>query len=225
MADRPYWWGPDSHGRRGAWRPDWDEERYHRSREREIQHMPDRPREDDHDYDLERYGYTRHRHEGRGRDERSDRDWTDRATDEVKSWFGSERAERRREMDHARERRREQERRDFSGVGPRMRHEEDDDLRDAINRRLAEDPRLDASGILVRVVDNEAILDGVVASERDGRWAREIASDVPGVVHVRDRMRADRRALERAREQREDESYYDEDYPRRPSYDERRRWS
>jgi osmotically-inducible protein OsmY len=196
MAERDYWRHESERERRGYWRRDSDDDRYYARRA-------------DHD------------HYRGGRDVDEHRDWTDKASDEVKSWFGSGRAERRREMDRAREYRREQERRDFTGVGPRLRHNEDDELREAINHRLAEDSRLDASGIIVRVLDNEAILDGVVASQRDARWAHDLALDVPGVVAVRDRIRVDARALERERERRlhEHDDRYGRDHARDDRYE------
>ena len=97
---------PDRRGRRRGW----DEERYYGRRDERYSG------EDD---------YGRHADDGDGH-----RDWADKATDEVKAWLGNPRAERRREMDRAREHRREQERHDFTGIGPRLRHDEDDDLRD-----------------------------------------------------------------------------------------------
>jgi osmotically-inducible protein OsmY len=129
---------------------------------------------------------------------RGERDWADKAGDEVKSWFGNERAEHRREIDHRREReRRRHEREPYRGVGPQAYHGEDDWLRDQICMRLADDPQLDASGIVVRVIDNEAILDGAVSSERDAQRAYDLAEDVPGIVFVRERLRTDRRRRER----------------------------
>lgn len=206
MAERSYHRREHERAPDRGWRRGRDEERY------------DHVRGDD--------GYRRRDHRHAHDDDRYDRDWADKSVDEVKSWFGNERAERRRAVDRAREDRWEQERRDFTGVGPRLRHDEDDDLRDAINRRLAEDPRLDASGIVVRVLDNEAILDGVVASARDARWAHDLALDVPGVVAVRDRMRVDSRALERLHDRERQSRDYD--YDERHSRDGRRyrpRWS
>jgi osmotically-inducible protein OsmY len=129
--------------------------------------------------------------------------------DEVKARFGSERAERRLEMDHeieAREEDREdrrderrRDRRDYRGVGPRMRHDDDEDLREEITDRLRDDPDLDASDILVRVIDNEAILDGAVRSKRDAERAHHLANDVRGIVYVRDRLRVGRSGGDRVR--------------------------
>lgn len=198
MHDRPHWWSDDGLPRR---REDW------RRREQGARYY------DPYHYEDERYGrrYQDER-EARGFDEqgyeraRDDdgRDWADKAADEVKSWFGNDRAERRRERDHARERRhghdeRHAHRRDFRGVGPHTRHDEDEELRDAICARLADDPDLDASGILVRVIDNEAILDGAVDSQDDASRAYELALDVPGVVHVRDRLDTHRSRRDRVR--------------------------
>lgn len=227
MHERSYWWRPEEHARTGDWnrrpedRPYWwrddnlpfrhDEERAQRAYEGERERARYRDYEDDPRYDR--------RHRG----------WGDKATDEVKSWFGNDRAERRRELDHAvdaheddREHRRE--RRDFRGVGPRTRHDDDEDLRDEINDRLRDDPELDASDILVRVIDNEAILDGTVRNKRDAERARRIADDVRGIVYVRDRLRVGRSGDDRVRRATIGMGY-DDSPSRRSRERERRRWS
>jgi osmotically-inducible protein OsmY len=178
MHERPYWWSPSDHPGRD-WRYGGGPYQDSGRRARGDEEFHDRDYEDD---------------EG-GR-----RDWADKATDEVKSWFGNDRAEHRRDSDRRRERRRERDRRrDFRGVGPRTHHEEDEELREMICERLADDPHLDASDILVRVIDNEAILDGAVDSERDARHAYDIAIDTPGIVHVRDRLETHRSRRDRVR--------------------------
>lgn len=181
MHERPDWWGSDDlPRRRGGWADSgrrseppeyWDSGEPPQARRR-------RHYEDDED------------------DRRERRNWADKAGDEVKSWFGNDRAEARREEDKARTR---HERRDYRGVGPRARYHEDEELREEICERLADDPDLDASDILVRVIDNEAILDGAVSSQRDAARAYEIAGDVPGIIHVRERLKAHRGRDERVR--------------------------
>lgn len=222
MHERSYWWRPeDQSGRDGMrrssqdrpywWRDDnlpfdHDEERAARDYEAELEREREREAryrdyEDDRRYRGERYS-----DDGHGRRHRG---WGAKVADEVKAKFGSERAERRREMDHeieAREEEREdrrderrRDRRDYRGVGPRMRHDDDDDLREEIVDRLRDDPDLDASDILVRVIDNEAILDGSVRSKRDAERAHHLANDVRGIVYVRDRLRVGRSGDDRVR--------------------------
>ncbi len=212
--DRPYWWRDDN-------LPfDHDDERaaraYEEEREREARRRH---------YEDDRRSSREHRHRGA-----HDRDWSDKATDEIKSWFGSERAERRREMDRemeAREERREdrreerRDRRDFRGIGPRMRHDEDDDLREEIIERLRDDPDLDASEILVRVIDNEAILDGSVRNKRDLDRAQRLADDVRGIVYVRNRLSVGRSRDDRVRRATIGMGY--DDQPSRRIHRERRR--
>lgn len=168
MQERPYWWSPEEHPDQGARRRDWDEE---------------------HGRAPSRDDYAR-----RADDDDDDRDWADKATDEVKSWFGNDRAERRRDLDRLHEReRRQREEEPYRDVGPQAYHGEDDWLLEQVCSRLADDPYLDASGIMVRVVDNEAILDGYVSSKRAARRAIDIAEDVPGILRVRERLNSQQR--------------------------------
>ncbi len=160
------------------------------------------------------------------------RGWGEKAADSVKAMLGNERAERRREMDYdiearedEREQRREErrERRDFRGVGPRLRADEDEDLRDEICQRFTDDPDLDAADILVRVIDNEAILDGSVRSTRDLDRAQHLADDVRGIVYVRNRLRVGRSGDDRVRRATVGMGY--DDGPARRERRRERRWS
>jgi osmotically-inducible protein OsmY len=205
MHERSNWWRPEDHAYRGDWRrgsetrPYWwrdDDLPFDHDDERAAHAYREEREADYRAYEDERRHHERRRHRHRG--------WGDKAADEVKSWFGSDRAERRRDVDEemeAREERREdpRERRDFRGVGPRMRHDEDDDLRDEVIDRLREDADLDASDILVRVIDNEAILDGTVRRKRDAERAHHLANDVRGIVFVRARLRVGRSGDDRVR--------------------------
>jgi osmotically-inducible protein OsmY len=206
MFERPYWWSPEDQARRGDWRRSSQDRPYWwRDESLPFRHDEERAMRD-----YERAHEARHPdYEDDRRYQRAHRGWGDKATDEVKSWLGNERAERRRDLDREieaheerleqlREERRE-ERRDFRGVGPRTRADDDDDLREEISDRLRDDPDLDASDILVRVIDNEAILDGTVRSKRDAERAHHLASEVRGVVYVRDRLRVGRSGEDRVR--------------------------
>lgn len=241
MHERSTWWRPEDHDGRGAWRggsrdrPYWwrdddlpfdhDDERAARAYEEERE-----ARYRDYDDDR-RYREARYREDDHERRRRR-RGWGEKAADDVKAMFGSERAERRRELDHAIEQRDEDrderraehnERRDYRGVGPRMRHDEDDDLREEICDRLADDPDLDASDILVRVIDNEAILDGTVRHKRDAERAHHLAGDVRGIVYVRDRLRVGRSGEDRVRRATIGMGY--DDSPSRRERRRERRWS
>lgn len=197
----------DRHGRSGH-------DIYAREGDRRV--MPaDEHRAHDHGaHDPRAHDYRAHDYRDHGGDLREgvdedgyDRPWAERAADGVKALFGSERAERRLRRDHAEDRtegryedRREARgRHDFRGVGPRARHDEDEELRDTICQLLEDDPDLDASDILVRVIDNEAIIDGTVRNRRDAELAYELARETPGVVHVRERLKIGRDRDDRVR--------------------------
>jgi osmotically-inducible protein OsmY len=229
MHERSYWWRPEADGRahdrndRPSDRPYWwrdDNLPFHHDDERAARDYEDE-REARYRGDEDDRSYGRHRR------------WGDRAADEVKSWFGSERAERRRERHHemgAREHDHDERgdehrgRRDYRGIGPRMRADDDEDLREEVCERLRDDADLDASDILVRVIDNEAILDGSVRSKRDAERAHHLANDVRGIVYVRDRLRVARSGDDRVRRATLGMGY-DDSPSRRERHRERRRWS
>lgn len=126
------------------------------------------------------------------RDERrGDRDFFDRATDEVQSWFGDDDAERRRRMD---------DRRgngdswhlgsgEFRGRGPRNYTRSDERVRDDVNDRLSDDAHVDASDIEVTVAEGEVTLGGQVQNRFAKRHAEDIAERVLGVRHVQNNLR------------------------------------
>lgn len=105
-----------------------------------------------------------------------ERGWWDRTKDEVRSWFGDEDAEHRRDVDHR-------------GRGPRSYTRSDDRIREDVNDWLMEDSFVDATDIEVMVVAGEVTLTGTVDS-RDMKWrAENIAADVTGVKDVNNRLR------------------------------------
>ena len=105
------------------------------------------------------------------------RDFWDKASDEVSSWFGDEEAERRREMDQ------------YRGRGPKGYARSDDRIREDVNDRLTDDGSLDATEIEVEVRDREVTLSGTVNSRFDKRRAEDLAESVSGVTHVQNNIR------------------------------------
>jgi hypothetical protein len=120
---------------------------------------------------------------GRGsREDYEDRGFFERAGDEVRSWFGDEDAERRRDHDAwegARHR----------GRGPRNYTRSDDRIREDVNDRLTDDPHVDASEIEVSVSNREVTLSGTVNSRFEKRHAEDLAESVSGVTHVQNNLR------------------------------------
>lgn len=104
------------------------------------------------------------------------RGFFERAGDEIASWFGDEDAARRREMDH-------------SGRGPSDYTRSDERIREDVNDRLTDDPRVDASGISVTVSSCEVTLNGTVHDRTSKRRAEDVAERVSGVKHVQNNLR------------------------------------
>lgn len=114
-----------------------------------------------------------------------DRDWFDRASDEVQSWFGDEGAERRRRFDKMREG-------TFRGRGPKGYRRSDERIREDINDRLTDHAHLDASDIEVSVKEGEVTLSGKVFDRSDKRLAEDVAESVTGVKNVQNNLRTDK---------------------------------
>jgi osmotically-inducible protein OsmY len=110
-----------------------------------------------------------------------DRGILERAGDEVASWFGGENADRppRRDGDYG----------DHRGRGPKSYQRSDDRIREDVNDRLTDDPRLDASEIEVVVGSREVTLSGMVRTRQDKRRAEDIVDSVSGVTHVQNNLR------------------------------------
>jgi osmotically-inducible protein OsmY len=118
----------------------------------------------------------------RGEGLAGERDWFDRASDEVSSWFGDEDAERRRRMDKVHDGK-------YRGRGPKGYRRSDERIKEDVSDRLAEHAYLDASDIEVAVKDGEVILSGTVTHRRDKRAAEDLAEDVSGVKNVQNNLR------------------------------------
>jgi osmotically-inducible protein OsmY len=106
-----------------------------------------------------------------------DRDFWDRASDEVSSWLGDEEADRRRRKDQHR------------GKGPRGYTRSDDRIKEDVNDRLTDDWAVDASDIEVDVDNCEVTLTGEVTSREMKRRAEDVAEAVSGVKHVQNNLR------------------------------------
>ncbi|HEX4740240.1 MAG TPA: BON domain-containing protein [Caulobacteraceae bacterium] len=111
-----------------------------------------------------------------------DRNWFDKAGDEVQSWFGDRDAERRRQQDHVREG-------EHRGRGPSGYRRSDERIREDVNDRLSDDSWLDASNIDVHVHEGEVTLGGTVHDRHDKRHAEDLAERVAGVHHVQNNLR------------------------------------
>ena len=117
------------------------------------------------------YGRDRGRGDGRG-----GRDWWDRTSDEVMSWFGDEDAARRRQQDH-------------SGRGPSNYTRSDERIREDVNDNLTDDWAVDARNIAVAVKNGEVTLDGTVSTRLQKRRAEDCAEDVSGAKNVQNNLR------------------------------------
>lgn len=110
----------------------------------------------------------------------NDRDFWDRASDEVASWFGDDEAARRRRMD---------EREDHRGRGPKGYTRSDDRIREDVSDALSDDSMVDASDISVTVSSSEVTLNGTVQNRNAKRRAEDCADRVSGVKHVQNNLR------------------------------------
>lgn len=128
---------------------------------------------------------------GEDRDDHG-RNWWDKTTDEVQSWFGDDDAARRRRTD---------EQRSHRGRGPEGYTRSDERVRDDVHDKLTDDWLLDASRITVSVENGEVTLSGFVDHRRDKRRAEDLVEDVSGVRHVQNNIRVEQgRAQEGSRE-------------------------
>jgi osmotically-inducible protein OsmY len=111
-----------------------------------------------------------------------DRNWWDRASDEVSSWFGDENAERRRNRDRITSGQ-------HKGKGPKNYSRSDDRIKEDVNDRLSDDPFIDATEIDVTVSSGEVTLTGTVDHRSTKRRAEDLAESVSGVKNVENRIR------------------------------------
>jgi len=119
----------------------------------------------------------------RGNRNTRERNWWDRTSDEVASWFGDDDAERRRRMDKINGPHR--------GKGPKGYTRSDARITEDVNEKLYQDPFVDASNIEVTVLEGEVTLTGKVDSRDTKRRAEDIAEEVPGVKDVTNQLKVD----------------------------------
>jgi BON domain-containing protein len=77
----------------------------------------------------------------------------------------------------------------FAGRGPRSYQRSDERIREDVNDRLTEDPRVDATDIEVQVQNGEVTLSGRVSDRRMRRMAEESIDNISGVRDVRNDLR------------------------------------
>ena len=128
-------------------------------------------------------GYRNYGSDYRNNPNRGERNWWDKTTDEVSSWFGDEDAERRRRMDKLSGPHR--------GKGPKGYTRSDERIKEDINEKLYHDSFVDASNIEITVTDGEATLSGTVDSRETKRRAEDLAESVTGVKNVQNQLRVD----------------------------------
>lgn len=139
------------------------------------------------DSDWNRRGsdkYSGYRNENREEDWDNDRDWWDKTTDEVSSWFGDDEASRRREMDKMNG--------PHFGKGPKGYTRSDEKIKEDVQEKLYHDTFVDASDIDVTVSDGEVTLTGTVDNKQTKRRAEDCAEKVTGVKEVSNQLKINR---------------------------------
>ncbi|HYH14914.1 MAG TPA: BON domain-containing protein [Flavisolibacter sp.] len=122
---------------------------------------------------------------GEGRNYNSDRNWWDRAKEQVSSWLGDDNKDSYKGMN-------EQRMGVNRGKGPRGYSRSAERIREEVCDRLAEDSWLDASDIEVQIQGDEVVLSGSVHSREDKRRAEDLVESVSGVRNVENRIRIGR---------------------------------
>jgi len=83
---------------------------------------------------------------------------------------------------------------DQSGVGPQGDRRSDEDIREEVINRLTNASGIGATGLDVSVSQGEVTLSGTVEDDDAKRRAEDLAEATPGVVQVRNDLRAGREA-------------------------------
>lgn len=146
-------------------------------------------------------GYNRNYHRDAARDRaaeyrqdsdynRGDRNFWDKAGDEIASWFGDDDARRRRRMDDWEDS--DYSRASYRGKGPKNYKRSDSRIEEDINDRLSDDWHLDASDVEVKVENGDVILSGTVRDRAAKRHAEDLAERVSGVGNVENRIRVEK---------------------------------
>ena len=80
----------------------------------------------------------------------------------------------------------------YAGRGPKGYKRSDDRIREQICDCMTDDPALDASEIVVEVINGEVTLSGSVMSREQKRLAEDVAESVSGVTDVTNQLRVTR---------------------------------
>ena len=83
----------------------------------------------------------------------------------------------------------------YAGRGPKFYKRSDDRIRDEICDCMTDDPVLDASEIVVEVIDGEVTLSGSVMSRDQKRRAEDVAERISGVRDVTNQLRVTRNGM------------------------------
>jgi hypothetical protein len=121
--------------------------------------------------DYDRRGLDNDRREGY---RQGDRDLWNRTSHEGSSWG---RSDDRQRLEGP-----------YRGKGPKGYTRSVDRIREDVCERLADDDKLDASNIAVRMEGNEVILEGTVETKRDKRRAEDLVDNIPGVTNVQNHL-------------------------------------
>jgi hypothetical protein len=82
----------------------------------------------------------------------------------------------------------------YAGKGPKNYQRSDDRIREEISDRLTDDPRIDASDLIVDVQSCEVTLSGTVTDRDQKRRAEDLAESISGVKEVTNNIRLARQA-------------------------------
>jgi osmotically-inducible protein OsmY len=115
----------------------------------------------------------------------NDRNWWDRTSDEIASWFGDDDAERRRRQDRMNG--------PHQGKGPKGYTRSDEKIREDVNEKLYHDSHIDASEIEVEVNDGEVKLTGSVDNRMIKRRVEDLVEAVSGVRDVENHLKVKQR--------------------------------
>lgn len=85
-------------------------------------------------------------------------------------------------------------RQNYAGRGPKNYQRSDDRIREEISDRLTDDPRIDASDLVVDVSNCEVTLSGTVNDRDQKRRAEDLAESISGVKEVTNNIRLARQA-------------------------------
>lgn len=106
-----------------------------------------------------------------------DRALRDNTYNRAGAWARNEDEDRRRSMAGP-----------YRGKGPKGYTRSVDRIREDVCERLADDDKLDASNIAVRMEGNEVVLEGTVETKRDKRRAEDLIDSIPGVTNVQNHL-------------------------------------